>query len=658
MKKIEILAPAGSKEAFIAAIEAGADAVYCGLRDFSARSKAGNFTTAEFFNYVNYAHKNNVKVYAAFNTLIKQNELKKALNCINAIAQAQADAVIVQDFGIANIIKNYFPKLNIHSSTQMALHNSYGVLQAQKAGFKRVVLARELSLNDIKTISQKTSAELEIFCHGALCFSVSGLCLMSSFIGGLSGNRGNCAQPCRRKWNFKNKEGFYISPKDLDLSAYIKELKNSGISSLKIEGRMKSAQYVYKTVKAYKMLVSSDDDKNIFEAGNLLSQDFARQKTTFNFAQKSRDIFTPEIPKQLGAWLGKIEEAQNRSIKIKTVREIRENDILKAADAKKDAYFKIKILSLHKNGDEYEIETDSPALKRGMDIFKTSDGNFEEKIKSIISKKEPDKKPFTIEEKILNMPSFHISREKKELFLRFNDCSWLSLIKENASLIFMLEKENLKISETLKDINYFELPPFIEETDLTIFQKTINMLIKRGNKKFFINNISHFRFFENANTELNAGQFLYVLNAYAADFLFKNKINLFSFSAEDDIKNISDLCKTGLANRAIFYLSGFPALALSSMRPHEDLQSGGELNSSKDSFKIICKNGKTYILPQYPVMLFNKKRLLEKNGINKFLIDFSFIAPNKNYFSSIINAYHGKMPLQNDYEFNFERGLK
>jgi len=224
--------------------------VYCGLKDFSARSKASNFTPAEFYNFTNYAHKKNVKVYAAFNTLIKQNEIKEACRQIGIIAQAGADALIAQDFGVAEIVKKYFPKLKLHASTQTAIHNSYGVSEAQKAGFSRVVLARELSLEEIKIIKSKTNAELEVFCHGALCFGVSGLCLMSSFIGGYSGNRGACAQPCRRRWSLKNKDGFYLSPKDLNLSEYIRELKLSGITSLKIEGRMKNPQYVYKTVKA------------------------------------------------------------------------------------------------------------------------------------------------------------------------------------------------------------------------------------------------------------------------------------------------------------------------------------------------------------------------------------------------------------------------
>lgn len=663
MKNLEILAPAGSKETFITAIEAGADAIYCGLQDFSARSKAKNFTPNEFKNYVAYAHSKNVKVYAALNTLIQQKQIKQAVKTLDYISQANADAVIVQDFGIVNIIKTYFPNLKLHASTQMAIHNSYGVLEAKKNGFKRVVLARELSLQEIKKISENSDIELEIFCHGALCFGVSGLCLMSSFIGGYSGNRGMCAQPCRRRWKFNDKEGFYLSPKDLDLSSHIKELKQSGIKSLKIEGRMKPPLYVHNTVKAYKMLAAADENnknyKNIVnEAKELLKNDFAREKTTFNFIKKSDDIFTPNIPKQLGKYLGKIISVSDNTISLKTNASLNSTDILKCADAKNDNYFNFKILNLSKKDDIYSIATDKSNLKQGMEIFKIADGILDIKIKEMLSKTEikiNETANNTFKETLIKPPQVQKLKQKDMLYIRIDNTDWLKFLKKNAdySIIYSLTKENL--GKDLSKIDFFELPAFIDEADLPLFQKTIHKL---QGKSFFLNNLSHFSFFSKREYNLFAGKFLYALNSFSADFLIKNGITDFVLSIEDDFKNIIDLSKQSLTGRIIFYLSGFPELAVSNMKPHKDLQNDKIIDSAKDSFKIVHKNSKIIVLPQYPVMLFNKIKQLRKLKVNKFYADLSYITPNKTYFDTILSAYQTKIQLQNEYEFNFERSLK
>jgi len=718
MNNPEILAPAGSYDAFLAAVSAGADAVYMGLESFSARAKASNFTAGEFYNLTQYAHSNGVKVYGAFNTLVKQHELKDAIKALNIMEAAGADAVIVQDLGIANIVKKYFPSLKLHASTQMAIHNSYGVLQAQELGFQRVVLARELSLSEIQTIKQKTDAELEIFVHGALCFGVSGMCLMSSFIGGASGNRGLCAQPCRRLWSLKDKKGFYLSPKDLDLSAHIKELKQSGITSLKIEGRMKNAQYVYKTVKAYKLLL---ENENSLEARKLLLSDFARTKTTFNFIKKSDDIFEPQKSKQIGQYLGKI-SYDNGKITIQTTSKINQNDTLKAADAKNDIYYKVNIRHCEERESAtrqsriaYEIQTDSPNLKMGMDLYKTADGVFEEKIKNITKDIEVSKEKFVLKSPVIchtdanrypfskNLDSgFRRNDKMEELLIKFDDIRWADLTADSRSAagscassqkisgmtnVFVLNKENLKNSDLLEQFDCFELPAFISETDLPAYQETINKL---KNKSFFLNNIGHFQFFgrhservgsprseessfstkqldpsatpqddfKRQKMSLHTSPFLYVLNSFAAETLFKAGAKMFSFSYEDDMKNIQALAKENLAGKGIFYLSGFPALAISKMSPCKDLGSDEILSSQKDNFKVLRKNDGLVVLPQYPITLFNKKQQLVKLGINKFLIDLSFIKPNKAYLEAVLNAYNGKTQLKNDIEFNFERGLK
>jgi putative protease len=661
MNKIELLSPAGSKEAFIAAIEAGTDAVYCGLQNFSARSKAQNFSSYDFYNYTAYAHKKNVKVYAAFNTLLQENEIHAAVKQLNFLSQSGVDALIVQDLGIANIVKKYFPNLKLHASTQLSIHNSYGVFEAQKAGFKRVVLSRELSFQEIKSIAKNTDIELEIFGHGALCFSVSGLCLMSSFIGGCSGNRGKCTQPCRRKWEISNKNGFYLSPKDFDLSGHIKELKESGITSLKIEGRMKNPQYVYNTVKAYKTLINSCDDNLCKDAKELLKQDLARTKTTFNFIRKSEDIFTPEMPKQIGLYLGKIISVNNNTITLDTDTSLNIGDELKIADALKDISYKAQILNIKNVSGKYELEINSSLVKKGMLVFKTSDIKIAKIIEYIFTKTAISKQKFTIKDKSLALPVFKSNKTLEELFLKIDDPNWLAYIKDkNIYPVFVLNKENIKNTDLFKRFNYFELPAYIEEFDLQEFQKAVDTIAMHDKNKFFINNLSHFHFFKNNKISLYAGSFIYTLNSFSVDFLFSKGIKNFTFSLEDDLKNITILAKKNLYSNSIFYISGFPVLAVSLMTPHKDLIQNKQfiINSSRDSFQVINKNGKIYITTQFPVMLFNKLNTLKKLKINKFIIDLSFIKPNKIYLDFILDAYKKQYLLQNDVEFNFERGLK
>ena len=249
---LEILAPGASLGALKTAIDSGADAVYFGGSKFGARANAINLSNEEIVEGVNYAHLRGVKLYVTVNTLIADSELEESFEFLKFCYEAGVDAVIVQDIGIAKIVKNYFPKMKLHASTQMTIHNLEGVLQAEKLGFDRVVLSRELSLDEIKYIAHRCHAELEVFVHGALCMSYSGQCLLSSFLGGRSGNRGACAQPCRLAYTLMNSDGdaisesekYLLSLRDLCLVDHINELRSAGVKSLKIEGRMKSEAYV------------------------------------------------------------------------------------------------------------------------------------------------------------------------------------------------------------------------------------------------------------------------------------------------------------------------------------------------------------------------------------------------------------------------------
>lgn len=252
---MELLAPAGSFEALRAAVENGADAVYLGGKSFSARAAAANFGPEELQAALDYCHVRGVKVYVTVNTLLRDDELEQALAYLKDLYLWGADAVIVQDLGLIWRARHELPELELHGSTQMTLHSTWDVQRAQELGLRRVVLARELGLTAIKEIRRQTAAELEVFVHGALCICYSGQCLMSSLIGGRSGNRGRCAQPCRQPYDLQGLEvpGEYIlSPRDLNLIHHLDQLREAGVASLKIEGRLKGPDYVGVVVRTYR----------------------------------------------------------------------------------------------------------------------------------------------------------------------------------------------------------------------------------------------------------------------------------------------------------------------------------------------------------------------------------------------------------------------
>ena len=249
MKRIEILSPCGSFESVVAAVRSGADAVYLGAKELSARAGAENFDDTEMKKAVEYCHIRNVLVYVTVNTVVFDSELEKAKTLIKTCAEAGVDALIVQNMGVASIAKKIAPGLKLHASTQMSVHSPSGAKLLYEQGFKRVVLSRELSREEIKEIAESCPVELEVFVHGALCMSVSGQCYFSAVIGSRSGNRGRCAQTCRLPFSV-GKSKYALSLKDNSVIDYIRDMEDIGVTSAKIEGRLKRPEYVAAATKA------------------------------------------------------------------------------------------------------------------------------------------------------------------------------------------------------------------------------------------------------------------------------------------------------------------------------------------------------------------------------------------------------------------------
>lgn len=314
---MELLAPAGTIEAFEAAVESGADAVYIGAPAFNARALARHFSLAEVAAMIDHAHKNRVKVYLAMNSLMKEEEIGKAVEELAALEALKADALIIQDLGISYLARKFFPGLRLHASTLMGAHNSLNVRQFSQMGFKRVVLAREMTLAEIGQIHRQCPVELEVFVHGALCFSYSGLCLFSSYLGGKSGLRGRCVQPCRRRYTWGGKgrgpgapAGYLFSMNDLAGLELIPQLRQAGVSSLKIEGRMRSPQYVASVVKAYRLALDNPATPAVLAEGKELLEQAMGRKPSLGYFKKAQpaDIIAPQHSGNIGLFLGKIEK--------------------------------------------------------------------------------------------------------------------------------------------------------------------------------------------------------------------------------------------------------------------------------------------------------------------------------------------------------------
>ncbi len=325
----ELLAPAGSMEALRAAVENGADAVYLGAHAFSARGYAANFSDKELEEAIDYAHLRGVKVYVTVNTLLRDEEMEAGLDLLCHLKEMGSDAVLVQDIGLLSLGRQYVPDLPLHASTQMTLHNSEGALFAKELGIERVVLSRECSLEEIKRIGENSGLETEAFIHGALCISYSGQCLLSSIIGGRSGNRGYCAQPCRKGYRLKKDgktvktEGTYLlSPKDLNSSTCVPALLETGIASLKIEGRMKRPEYVAGVVGTYSRLLDrglKDTKKGSVsrEEAETLEQLFNRGFTEGYFFKNPRgELMSRLRPYNRGIFAGTVKSYDRKSRRV------------------------------------------------------------------------------------------------------------------------------------------------------------------------------------------------------------------------------------------------------------------------------------------------------------------------------------------------------
>lgn len=387
IKKPELLAPAGNMESLYAAVNNGCDAVYLGGKQFSARSSADNFSEEEMKEAVDYCHLRGVKVLVTINTLYKEKEIEEVLKFAKFLYRIGVDGVIIQDIGVAKLLRENMPNLKLHASTQMTAHSVEDVKYLEENGFKRIVLSRELSTEEIKNIVKQTNAEIECFIHGALCVCYSGQCLLSSMLGGRSGNRGKCAQPCRLKYSLVKgeneqsiKRGYLLSPKDISAVKNLPQLIEAGITSFKIEGRMKKPEYVAGVVSVYRKYIdmyfeNPDEYKVEIRDIKILEQLFNRGGFTPGYFNEfsGNDMMSVERPKNWGVYLGKVEGITDTGrCTIKTVENLVPGDGIEIW-TDDEVHPGSNISKASQRGEVIAVYIKNGNVKKGDMVYKTND---------------------------------------------------------------------------------------------------------------------------------------------------------------------------------------------------------------------------------------------------------------------------------------------
>ena len=380
---MELLAPAGNLECALAAFDEGADAVYAGLKKFNARERTENFSDEEMSKLIAYAHKHGRRVYVTFNTLVKENELDEAASELARLETLRPDAVIVQDVGIVRLARKYFPHLTLHGSTQMSLHNSAGLQAAADLGLSRVILERQTTLPELEAIMKsQPPVEVEIFIHGALCCCISGTCLLSSWLGGWSGNRGKCKQPCRRRHRSADGNGFFLSAQDLETLEILPRLMKTGVSAFKIEGRLRRSDYVSHVVAAYRMAMdaaarSDEEFRTVLPAARArLARTLGRKWSLGYYSQQSaKNLIKHDSLGVSGLLCGKVIQISANGFSVSAGRSFCIGDMIRVQPSSGDEgpAFRITKMSVRGRpvgkagrGDEVFIHSDKEIPRSGL----------------------------------------------------------------------------------------------------------------------------------------------------------------------------------------------------------------------------------------------------------------------------------------------------
>ena len=659
MYKPELLLPAGNSESFYAAVKGGADAVFMGLKSFNARGKATNFSTDNLLAMLKIAKDNGVKIYITLNTVIKNSELSKLIDVLYLLSQTGVSAIIIQDWGVYLIAKRYFPELVVHASTQMANHNSLGASFSKHKGFERVIMARELTLPEIKDICKKSDIEIELFTHGALCYSFSGICLFSSYLGGQGANRGLCTQPCRRRYKSANSSEYTFSLKDNQIIDFVPELAKLNVASLKIEGRMKSDEYVHRVAKAYRMVI--DDHSKIDDAKRLLQYDFGREKTEYFVGNNVSDAIT-EHP-NTGVYLGLVSKVNDQGFLFSSEYDILKGYRLRIYSHDDSGQKSVKVKDIEKTDGKYLVKSNVNSVKKGDKVFLAGikEENFSSKLpesgERVNDKLSGRKKKF-----IFNNLCKETRKVKEQLFVRIDSVKWLRKLRLEDLDTVVLNFAKREWSEFRADSPFLlknvkkiviELPKFIPEGDIEFYKKLVNNLFNKGYRHFMLSHISQ-KLLLPKGAIISTNENVYVYNDAASEFLRSEGCRNYTYPLENELENLT----AGKDRHGIVPLYFYPELFYSRM----PVKVKDEENIFEDDkgykFRKITKSGITIVIPLQPVALLQYIDQLKKAGFSKFMIDLSHIAPSQNIVKTILKRYNVSQQIQPSTTFNFKKGMK
>ncbi len=525
MRIPELLAPVGSMEHLKVAINAGASSVYLSGKDYGARKFAQNFTLDEINEAVNTAHLHNVKVYVTVNTLIKQDELEDVINYLAKLYSIGVDAVLIQDLGLVELINRHLPNLKIHASTQMTCENQLKLDYLESKGIKRVVLPREMRKDEIENL--KTNMELEIFAHGALCYSYSGQCLMSSFKGGRSGNRGTCAQPCRQKYKVSGikKEDYYLSPCDLSLFDKLKEIAELNISCIKIEGRMRNKEYLAIVISNYRKALNklrSGKETKSEEINLVFNRGFVEGQFNNNSKRSLRSG-------HIGLKIGHVIDSHKNQIAIKI------DDEIKSIPRKGDG------LLLIKNNNDYGFEISQNPIITTLNHFKKGKNkqikDLTRKDKVMIVKKvwQNKKSNFNLNESTVFLTKKHdLIKKAHEIENKGN-----SYVKSKLTLTFSIKNKFPKLKGRLTLANKKEIE--CEVIGNTPFEKPLKKSVSQDTVKKQLSKVDNYPYqITQINVNYDGTLFIPIskINELRRD-LFKNIEYEITKSYSHDLKHIT-----------------------------------------------------------------------------------------------------------------------
>jgi len=697
MTTVELLAPAGSPEALDAAISEGADAVYLGLKNFNARMRSSNFSYSQFESALRSLHRMGRKLYVTVNTVFEQREADRVYQLLKYLNGLGPDGIIVQDFGLITMARENFPSLKLHASTQMNVSSANGVNLLSRYGFSRVVLARELSLDEIRDIRGHTNMELEVFIHGALCVSVSGICLFSSYLGGKSANRGMCTQPCRRHYTAGETGGYYFSPFDLALIEEIPALVNAGVNALKIEGRMKSAEYAGSVVSAYRLVIDNlyageGELRNaIADARAILKNDFARPKTTYLFNTKPIDWLNPEQDGGTGIPLGKLLKVKGQAEESRGLIQTGTTNIT-AGDS----------IRLHKANDldrlSHKVNTveGGPGGAKWISIpegFGPGDAVYliqtkamTKRYPSIIKGEHPNRSPGR--EKApppQTIPSTGISQGRatkgkkiKEsqadfpggfyaMVSRIEDLYVLQSVRPVKAILCFNRKLTKRLLEPglpfpPQDI-IISLDPFFPQHKARELEEEILTLIEYGYTRFIVNNLGHFSFFRQQNDiVLIAGPWLYTFNAWAWNFITSCRAGYNVSPLENSRQNLEKTFQQEeqtASRRSRVFITIFTQPSLFRMR--QDLRAFYRFDNfagkRNEAFRLVSAPDGSLVFPWEHFSIVDKTPFLREAGFSRFILDFSSAPLKKAEYRDIMEAAANAVPLPRTNRFNWKNGF-